>query len=85
MHQKNEVVWEKDKTQATYNYSIQKLQQDAKRICTIVELVTTMELYLSKHKLRENDNMLMHNVILRTKQKSLQLKASNVDTWWNLV
>jgi hypothetical protein len=44
-----------------------------------------MEPYLSKYKLKEYDNLLMQNTILRTKQKSLQLQASNVDTWWNLV
>jgi hypothetical protein len=43
-----------------------------------------MEPYLSKHKLNDYDNLLMQNTILRTKQKSLQLQASNVDTWWNL-
>ncbi len=46
--------------------------------------ITTMEPYLSKHKLNDYDNLLMQNTILRTKQKSLQLQASNVDTWWNL-
>jgi hypothetical protein len=44
-----------------------------------------MEPYLSKHKLREYDNILMQNTILRTKQKSMELQASNVDEWWNLV
>ncbi len=27
----------------------------------------------------------MQNIILKAKQKSLQLQAYNVDTWWNLV
>jgi hypothetical protein len=44
-----------------------------------------MEPYLSQHRLNDYDNLLMQNMILRTKKKSLQLKASNVDTWWNLV
>jgi hypothetical protein len=44
-----------------------------------------MEPHLSKHILKEYDNLLMHNIILKTKQKSLQLQAYHVDTWWNLV
>ncbi len=85
MHLKNEVVWDKDKTHATYNRSIQMLQQDAKRIILVVNLITNMEPYLSKHRLKEYDNLLMQNTIIRIKQKSLQLQTSNVDTWWNLV
>jgi hypothetical protein len=38
-----------------------------------------MEPYMSKNKLKKYDNLLMQNSILRTKQKSLQLQASNVD------
>jgi hypothetical protein len=44
-----------------------------------------MEPYLSKYRLKEYDNLLMQNSILKTKQKSLQLKASHSDEWWNLV
>jgi predicted metal-dependent hydrolase len=47
MHQKDEDVHDKDKTQATYKRLIQKLQQDAKRIITIVNSITTMEPCLS--------------------------------------
>jgi hypothetical protein len=47
--------------------------------------ITTMEPYMSKHRLKKYDNLLMQNTILRIKQKSLQLQASHVDTWWNLV
>jgi hypothetical protein len=43
-----------------------------------MESLTTMEPYLSKHKLKEYDNLLMQNTILRTKQKSLQLQAFDV-------
>jgi hypothetical protein len=39
-----------------------------------------MEPYLSKHILKEYDNLLMQNTILKIKQKSLQLQAFNVDT-----
>jgi hypothetical protein len=65
--------------------SIQAYQNDAKHIWVVVDKLTTMEPYLSKHKLREYDNILMQNTILRTKQKSMELHASNVDEWWNLV
>jgi hypothetical protein len=27
----------------------------------------------------------MQNIILRTKNKSMQLQASKVDEWWNLI
>jgi hypothetical protein len=39
-----------------------------------------MEPYLSKHRLKEYDHLLMQNTILKIKQKSLQLQAFNVDT-----
>ncbi len=51
----------------------------------VVNSIIIMEPYLSKHRLKEFDNLLMQNIILKNKQKSLQLQASNVDTWWNLV
>jgi hypothetical protein len=44
-----------------------------------------MEPYLSKYRLKEYDNLLMQNIILKTKQKSLQVKASHMNEWWNLV
>jgi hypothetical protein len=47
--------------------SIQKLQHDAKRIQVIVDTLTTMEPYLFKHWLKEYDNILMQNIIPRTK------------------
>jgi hypothetical protein len=58
--------------------SIQKLRKDAKKVCNVMESLTTMEPYLFKHKLREYDNLLMQNTIMRTKQKSLQLQAFDV-------
>ncbi len=47
--------------------------------------IITMEPYLSKHRLKEYDNALIYNIIMKTKQKSLQLQACNIDTWWNLI
>jgi len=54
-------------TYDTYTKSIQKLQKDAKRVRTIIKSFTTIEPYLSKHKLREYDNLLMQNTTMRTK------------------
>lgn len=78
IHFKNVIIWEKDITYATYTKSIQKFQKDVKRVYTIMESLTTMELFLSKHKLKEYDNLLMQNTTMRTKQKSLQMQPSNV-------
>ncbi len=55
------------------------------KINKVVNSITTMEPYMSKHILMQYDNLLMQNTNLKTKQKSLQLHASNVDTQWNLV
>ncbi len=44
-----------------------------------------MEPCLSKHKLWEYGDLLMQNIILSTKQKSMETKMSNIDDWWNLV
>jgi hypothetical protein len=37
-----------------------------------------MEPYFSKHKLREYNNLLMQNTILRTKHKSMELGALDI-------
>ncbi len=42
VHQRDEVIWDKDKTQATCNKSIQKLQCDAKRINIVVNSITIL-------------------------------------------
>lgn len=85
MHQWDEIVKEKDRTQAMCNKSIQKLQQDATRPNKVANSIIAMQPYLSKHRLKEYDNLFMQNTISRIKQKSLQLQAFNVDTQWNLV
>jgi hypothetical protein len=46
---------------------IQKLQQDATRLIKVMNSITTMEPYLSKHRLKEYDNLLMQNTILKIK------------------
>jgi hypothetical protein len=73
VHQRDEVVWDKDKTQGIYNRLIQWLQQDAKRINSILNSITTIEPYLSKHRLMEYDNLFMQNIILKIKQKYLHM------------
>jgi hypothetical protein len=73
MHQRDEDVGGKERTQAICNRLIQKLQQDTMRINKVVNLITTMEPCLSKHKLREYDYLLMQNTIMETKHRFLQL------------
>jgi hypothetical protein len=43
-----------------------------------VDKLKGMEPYSSKHKLREYNNLLMQNIILRTKHKSMELGASDM-------
>jgi hypothetical protein len=50
---------EKDKTHVVCNRSIQIMQHDATRLNKVVNSITTMEPYLSKHMLKEYDNLLM--------------------------
>jgi hypothetical protein len=64
---RDEAMREKDKTHAMCNRLIQKLQQDATRLNKVVNLITTMEPYLFKHILKEYDNLLMQNIIMKTK------------------
>lgn len=73
MHQRDEDVGGKERTQAICNRSIQKLQHDTMRINKVVNLITIMEPCLSKHKLKEYDYLLMQNTIMETKHRSLQL------------
>lgn len=73
MHQRDEDVGDKERTQAICNRLIQKLQHDMTRINKVVNLITTMEPCLSKHKLKEYDYLFMQNTIMKTKHRSLQL------------
>lgn len=85
VHLKNEVVLTKEQTQVFCNHTIQALQYDAQCRQTYVHQLTSMEPYLSKHQLREYDNLFMQNTILKTKQKSIELGASDIEVQWNLV
>ncbi len=58
---------------------------DAKHIQANVDTLKTMEPCLSKPKLWEYGDLLMQNIILSTKQKSMETKMSDIDDWWNLV
>jgi hypothetical protein len=55
VHLKNEIVLAKEYTRATCNRSIQILQHDAKNKQAVVDTLTTMKPYLSKHRLQEYD------------------------------
>jgi len=55
VHLKNEIVLAEEYTWATCNQSIQTLQHDAKHKQVLVDTLTTMEPYLSKHRLQEYD------------------------------
>jgi hypothetical protein len=44
-----------------------------------MDKLTSMEPYLSKHRVREYDNLLMHNTILWIKQKFVELRALDID------
>jgi hypothetical protein len=44
-----------------------------------MDKLTSMEPYLSKHRVWEYDNLLMLNIILRIKQKSMELGALDID------
>jgi mannose-6-phosphate isomerase-like protein (cupin superfamily) len=57
---------EKGQNLSHSQWSTQKLQHDTKRIWKVVDSLTTMEPYLTKHRLRENDKFLMQNTILKT-------------------
>jgi hypothetical protein len=61
------------------------LWHDAKHIQANVDTLKTMEPCLSKPKLWEYGDLLMQNIILSTKQKSMETKMSDIDDWWNLV
>jgi hypothetical protein len=63
----NEVVLAKKQTQAICNKLIWTLQHAAKHVHVAMNTLTTMEPYLSKHILCEYNNLLMHNIILKTK------------------
>jgi hypothetical protein len=42
-------------------------------------MLTTMELYLSKHKIQEYDNLFMQNMILKTKQKFMEISTLKIE------
>ncbi len=67
MHQRDEVIQTKYKNEVIRNKSMQAYQHGTKHIWVVVDKLTTMEPYLSKRKLREYDNILMQNTILKTK------------------
>jgi hypothetical protein len=60
---KNETILEKEKLRLHVTNQSKIYQHDAKWMQTIMDTLITMELYLSKHKLWQYDNLLMQNTI----------------------
>jgi hypothetical protein len=76
------VAWlPRNQMKATCDGSNQVVHNDTYLLQKIMEKMKTLELYYSKHKLQEYDELKMNYTIVKMKWKAMESQAIEVDTW----